>query len=104
MLRTEVGGMLLTVTMEKLDQPFAGFDLEVTSTVRYVLTKDNAVVYDETVTYAHTQDFSTSALAAKRLQLANEGAIRNNIATFIRNLIAASRENPDRFADAPATS
>jgi hypothetical protein len=102
---SKVGGMQLVVTMQKLDQPLVGFDLEVTSTVRYLLTHpQNGVVYDETITYAHTQDFSTAALAVKRLQLANEGAIRNNIAAFIKNVITASQAKPDGFGSAPATS
>jgi hypothetical protein len=102
---TDVGGMQLTVTMQKVDQPLIGFDLEVTSTVRYVLQHpQNGIVFDEVIVYAHTQDFSSSFLAVKRLQLANEGAIRNNIGAFIQKLIAASREKPDSFGSAPATS
>lgn len=105
MLATTSGPLTLRVTLIELEQPFAGFDMEVTSTVRYVVEhQSNGVVFDETIKHAHLQDFSSAFVGSKRLQLANEGAIRNNIRLFIENIIAASRQDPTRFGGPAATS
>jgi len=101
------GDLTLTVQLEKLDQPIVGFDMEVTSTVKYTVTRQGAgIVFEESIVYAHTQDFSSAPLGVKRLQLANEGAIRNNIRAFIIKIIAEAKADPETFGgtNAPATS
>lgn len=104
MLATSNGVMTLRVTLVELDQPLAGFDMEVTSTVRYVVEHQaQGVVFDETIRHAHLQDFSSAFVGSKRLQLANEGAIRNNISQFIEKLIAASNIDPAKFGGAAPT-
>tara|TARA_B100000676_G_scaffold306985_1_gene364404 strand:+ start:1323 stop:1472 length:150 start_codon:yes stop_codon:yes gene_type:complete len=45
---------------------------------------------NETIVTPYTEDFSSTFLAAERLRLANEGAIRRNIETFINALIEKS--------------
>lgn len=105
MLATSNGVMTLRVTLVELDQPLAGFDMEVTSTVRYVVEhQTKGVVFDETIKHAHLQDFSSAFVGSKRLQLANEGAIRNNISLFIERIIAVSESEPAKFGGAAPTS
>ena len=84
--------LALTAHLIELEQPLAGFDVEVTSTVQYVVTRrsDGVVVLDETIVTPYTEDFSSTFLAVERLRLANEGAIRRNIETFITTLIEKS--------------
>ena len=77
--------MAVEANLLKLDQPLAGFDLTVTSTVRYVVrTTDDATPFDQTIVSPYTANFSSSALAYERLRLANEGAIRKSISDFFK--------------------
>ncbi len=105
MLATSNGPLTLRVTLVQLEQPFAGFDMEVTSTVRYVVEHQaRGIIFDETIKHVHLQDFSSAFVGSKRLQLANEGAIRNNIRLFIEHVIAASEQDPAKFGGAVPTS
>ncbi len=83
----------LTAKLLKIKQPLMGLSLTVKSSIKYelmdVLTQK--IVYDETVDVEYTAEFGDSFLASKRLQLANEGAIKDNILKFITNLISSSR-------------
>ncbi len=74
----------------RLDQPFLGFDLTVTASVRYRLVESTTgtVVYDSTITTPFTAPFSASFIAVARLKIANEGAARANIARLIEELYA----------------
>ena len=75
----------VTAEIQALDQPFIGLDMSVTSKVQYKLVRlsDKAVVYDKLVTATHTATIGDSALGTERLRMANEGAIKKNISTFI---------------------
>lgn len=74
----------LTASLVDLKQPFAGFDLSVTSTVRYSVTDQaGAVVFDDTVAATGTARISEAFAAVERLRLANEHSIRENIRAFI---------------------
>lgn len=90
MLSAVEGKYRLDAEMLKLKQPFAGFNMTVTSTVRYKVTDvaGGAVVFDETVETPYTAEVGDSFLAVKRLQLANEGSIKGNISKLIELLIA----------------
>lgn len=79
---------ILDAKMLALDQPLLGLDLTVTSKIGYTITdsKSNAVVYDEVITAPYTAEFGDSLVAIRRLRLANEGAIRNNITQLITEL------------------
>ena len=92
----------------ELKQPIMGFDVTVTSKVRYRLTRlsDNAIIFEREITAPFTAAFSSSLLGVERLKLANEGSIRENISQFIAALIAAEAENPAAFgrASRPRTS
>ncbi len=76
--------------MLKVKQPFAGFNMTVTSTVRYKATEiaSGAVVFDETIEVPYTAEVGDAFLGVKRLQLANEGSIKGNITKLIETLIA----------------
>ena len=78
----------LNAFLVELKQPAAGYDTVVDSFVRYKLTRssDAKVIYDDIVAASCKITVSEVFYGAKRLQLANEGAIRANIATFLEVL------------------
>ena len=90
MLATDNATYRLDAEMVELKQPFAGLDLTVTSTVKYTLTNvdTNIVVYENTVEEAYAAKFGDALVAAKRLQLANEGSIKSNISALLSDIIA----------------
>ena len=90
MLNSVEGKYRLDAEMLKLKQPFAGFNMTVTSTVRYKVTEvaGGGVVLDETIETPYTAEVGDSFLAVKRLQLANEGSIKGNISKLIELLIS----------------
>jgi hypothetical protein len=86
----------LVAALISLDQPTFGFDMTVTAKVQYAVTDTttNAVVWHEVVTTPHTATTSDSLAGVTRLRLANEGAMRKNIARLIERLGAASLQGP----------
>ena len=72
-----------------LAQPSFGFDMEVTAHVNYsLLWKSTGDAYLlETVTASHTATVGDAFAGIKRLRLANEGAVRNNIEQFIGGVL-----------------
>lgn len=79
--------------LQKLDQPFAGFDMEVTAAARYVVRAPSGeVLFDEVIETPYTADFSSAFLGMERLRKANEGAIRTNINAFMQRLMDARPE------------
>lgn len=103
MLAEKGGGQYqLSVDLQKLDQPWVGLDLKVTAAVRYVLRdKESQVVFDHSIETPYTADFGDAFLAYERIRLANEGAIRLNIETFIKQLIedAKNKAGPNSRDD-----
>lgn len=87
-LYSDNGKYQLEVQMVKVDKPLLGFDLEVTSTIRYILSDkaSKITVLDETVTASYTATVSDAFVAVKRLRLANEGSARNNIEGLLQKL------------------
>ncbi|MET4682183.1 hypothetical protein [Brevundimonas faecalis] len=74
----------LTASMLELKQPMAGFDMSVTSRVRYSVTDSSGrIVFDDTVAATGTARMGESLIGMERLRLANEYAIRENIKAFI---------------------
>ena len=70
-----------------LSQPAFGLALEVTAHVNYkVYDKADRPALMETIKSAYTAQFSDSPIAVHRLRLANEGAIRTSIASFMEKL------------------
>jgi hypothetical protein len=93
--QTGGGQYRLSVDLQKLDQPWGGFDLKVTAAAHYVLRdKENHVVFDHRIETPYTADFEDSFLAYERIRLANEGAVRLNIETFIKQLIKDAESKP----------
>jgi hypothetical protein len=86
----------LDAALLALDQPLAGLDLEVRSRVRYRLTHaaTGRTALEREVEAAYTAPFSAAFYAVERLRLANEGAIRENIRRFLRDLVAEEARDP----------
>ena len=80
----------LTADLTRLDQPMAGFDLTVGSTVRYSLieTRTRKEIYARVIQISYTAKMSDALIASLRLKLANEGAVKANIEAFVNDLIA----------------
>lgn len=92
-------GYRLSAQLREIDQPLVGFDLEVTADVAYDLVAAQPV-FKTNVRRAFTADFSSSLVAAVRLRRANEGAIRLNIETMLRELAASDAAKPAVVEDA----
>jgi hypothetical protein len=90
----------LAAKLVQLKQPFAGFNMTVTAKVQYTLTEvaSNKTVFDRTLETPYQAKMGDAFLGAKRLQLANEGAVRTNIQALIDALIAESKSNPALLA------
>lgn len=79
----------VTAELLELKQPLMGFDLTVTSRVKYTVQErggSSAELFGEEITTPYTADFSSSLVAVERLRLANEGAIRESIRNFLVKL------------------
>lgn len=81
-------------TLSKLDQPFIGLDMTVTSKVGYEIieTKTRESWFDKEILASYTATFSDAAFGIERLKLANEGSIRENIRVFILELLRAPKK------------
>ena len=84
------GAYRLVASMEALDQPFIGVSLTVTARVKYWLVENASgkTVYEKTISTTYTAEFSAAFFYNDRLTIANEGAMRSNIARLIEELIA----------------
>lgn len=78
----------ISAVLEEVDQPLIGLDVTVTATVTYrIIDASGAVIFDERIIQPYTAAFSDAFLGVERLKLANEGAIKTNIQTFIDRLL-----------------
>jgi hypothetical protein len=86
----------LKSALVSLQQPMFGFDMTVTATVQYSLTDTttNTVIWHEAMATPYTATVSDAFVGSARLRLANEGAMRKNIAKLIERLGAASLKGP----------
>jgi len=82
------GQFVLNSALEKMEQPLLGVSFTVTSTVHYAITEraTGKRLLDKSLTTPYTAEFSDALLGVERLRLANEGAIRENISRFIKEL------------------
>lgn len=96
MLATDNGRFNLAAELVELKQPLMGFDMTVTARVKYTLTNigTGQVVWSQEIVTPYTAKVSDAFLGVKRLQLANEGAIKTNIEKLVETLIAESKTNP----------
>ncbi|MCM2334038.1 MAG: hypothetical protein NDI82_08820 [Anaeromyxobacteraceae bacterium] len=90
------GRYVLTTVLVKLEQPFIGLDMTVTATVQYTVTdrRSGAVVWTEQVVTPFTATMGDAFVGSTRLKLANEGAVRKNIAQLVAKLGAAALPGP----------
>ncbi|MGV9007580.1 MAG: hypothetical protein ACOH1H_12680 [Brevundimonas sp.] len=87
-LGTSGPAMAVSANLVNLQQPMVGLDLSVTSTVRYSVTRDGTVVFDDTVAATGTATMGDAFAAVERLRLANEKSIHENIRQFIERFRA----------------
>ena len=75
----------LNANLLGLSKPTFGYDLEVTAHVNYELIHhaSNEPYFLKTVTTAFTATLADAYVAVKRMRIANEGAVRRNIQTYI---------------------
>lgn len=85
------GKYTLTASLQKLEQPLAGFNMTVTAVVEYIVVErsTNKTVFQRTLTSSYTAPFNAAFAAVERLKIANEGAIRTSITDFIDALMIA---------------
>lgn len=76
--------LAVAATLQNLHQPMAGFDMSVTSQVRYTVTQEGRSVFDETVSATGTATMGEAFVGVERLRIANEKSIQENIKEFLR--------------------
>ncbi len=84
----EQGNYDLAIQLLEVKQPIMGFDMTVTTHIRYVLTDKatDEVVMDEMIITPHTATMGDAFAAIKRLRLANEGSAKRNIESLMDKL------------------
>ena len=85
----QAGGYFIVADLQKLDQPFIGASMTVTATVRYSVVEraTGKDVYAKSVVTPYTAKWNDAFLGTERLRLANEGAMKANIAQLIDDLL-----------------
>lgn len=84
------GDYHLEVAIVRLQQPMMGFSMTATIETNWTLTRlsDHSVAWQKAITSSHTAKTSDALAGVKRLQLATEGAARDNIQDGIQQLSA----------------
>lgn len=87
-LLSDKGKYQLEIKMLKVDQPILGFDMTVTTHVRYILTDitTKSIILDETISAPHTATVNDAFYGVTRLRLANEGSGKKNIEGLLEKL------------------
>ena len=88
---TEGRPLVVTASLINLNQPLVGIDLAVTSQVRYTVTRDGQIIFDDTVSATGVGTMSDAFAAVERLRIANEKAIKENIKAFLTRFRANAR-------------
>ncbi|WAC48583.1 hypothetical protein OVA03_01205 [Asticcacaulis sp. SL142] len=106
MLATDTARFNLSAQLVELKQPFMGIDMTVTAKVQYTLTDaaSGKTVWSKEIVTPYTAKMSDALMGVKRLQLANEGAIKTNIEQLIAELIKESKTNAELGAVASAVN
>lgn len=76
---------IVDADMNALSQPFAGLDMNVSSTVTYKVTV-SGVTKQYPISASAVATFSDAALGYERLRIANERSINENIKQFLKEL------------------
>jgi hypothetical protein len=94
-LASENARYKLAASLIELKQPLIGMSMTVISRVKYVLmdAADDSVIWDKEITAPYTAKMSDAFVGSKRLQLANEGAIRENIKQLVDSLVVEAKIN-----------
>jgi hypothetical protein len=76
--------------LQRLDRPMAGFDMTVTTSVRYTVTpvSGGAPIFDDVVSTTGVGHMNEALMGVERLQIAIEASARANITEFVRRLRA----------------
>jgi len=84
----QAGKYLMIAHLEKLDQPMMGIDMTVTATVSYTVYERSSgkEILNRRISIPFTAQFSSAFMGTERLRIANEGAIRTNIAKIVDEL------------------
>jgi len=87
-LYSNSGKYRLEANMLKVEQPLFGWDITVTTHVRYILINvdSESTVFDETVITPYTTNANDAYLGVKRLGLANKGSAQKNIEELLNKL------------------
>jgi len=82
------GRYQLVAHLEKLEQPFMGFDMTVTATVAYTLIEraTGKTAWQKSIATPYTAKVGDAFVGTERLRLANEGSVRQNITQLIGEL------------------
>ncbi|MFN3582044.1 MAG: hypothetical protein ACK4VV_16400, partial [Pseudomonas sp.] len=85
----------LTANLDNLRQPFVGASITVSAKIHYILThkRTGEKHFEQTIDLPYTAAFNAALIGTERLRIANEGAIRTNIAELIRRLHALELTN-----------
>lgn len=91
----QAGKFQLVAHLDKVDQPFAGFDMTVTTTVIYQLIDraSGRTVWEKTISSPYTAKMGDAIIGTERLRLANEGSVRENITRLVSDLQALKAES-----------
>lgn len=86
----QAGKYTLVAHLENVDQPFGGFNMTVTATVSYSLVEraTGKEILNRRVSLPYTASFDSAFVGTERLRIANEGAVKVNIAKLIDELFA----------------
>ncbi|MGF1885791.1 hypothetical protein L4D13_06585 [Photobacterium profundum] len=78
----------LSASLMEVEQPTFGLDMEVTSSIRYVLVEksSNKIILDEVIKAPYTATFGDAFSGVERLRMANEGSAKTNITNFLDKL------------------
>jgi hypothetical protein len=98
-LYSDDGKYQLQINLLQVEQPLIGFDMTVTTHVKYLLTDRDSgkVLLDETLVTPYTATVSDAFVGFVRLQLANEGSGKKNIEGLL-NRLAGLKINPEEVS------
>lgn len=83
--------LVVTASLVNLKQPMAGLDMSVTSEVRYSVTRDGTVIFNDTVSATGVGTMGEAFVGTERLRIANEKSIQENIKEFLKRFRAQAR-------------
>ncbi|MCV2353559.1 hypothetical protein LNV09_05220 [Paucibacter sp. B2R-40] len=90
-LRPGTGNYQMEVQLIELEQPIIGLNTRVAVTLAYTVVekRSGTVVYQRRLRSAYVAEFTSAMVDPnERLRLATEGAVRSNVNSMLRDLIA----------------